>query len=257
VNVVYISIVEGNPHLRSLLGWHLQQAGYCVQSFSTIAQAKKAFLSRQPTLAILDSDLPDGDGLELCHWLHQQRQTLILILSARDREKDIVVGLKSGADDYLTKPFGMQEFGARVEALIRRMRVTCAPLYLDYGDLKIDLVHRRVQLGGNFIELTPQEFSLLYVLAQAEGSTLSRSELLERAWPDAIDNPRTIDTHVLSLRKKIELDPRQPSLIQTVRNVGYRFNPGILSKETASSSSIISKIDSVNGNTRNLSKVTT
>jgi two-component system OmpR family response regulator len=96
---------------------------------------------------------------------------------------------------------------------------------LDYGDLKIDLVHRRVEFQGSFIDLTPQEFSLLYVLAQAQGSTLSRSELLRRAWPEAIDNPRTIDTHVLSLRKKIEIDPRQPSLIQTVRNVGYRFNP--------------------------------
>ena len=83
---------------------------------------------------------------------------------------------------------------------------------------------RRVQCAGEFIELTPQEFSLLYVLAQAEGTPLSRSELLRRAWPDAIDNPRTIDTHVLSLRKKIETDPRKPSLIQTVRNVGYRFN---------------------------------
>jgi two-component system OmpR family response regulator len=99
---------------------------------------------------------------------------------------------------------------------------------LDYGDLKIDLVQRRVRFKEEFIELTPQEFSLLYVLAQAGGVALSRSELLRRAWPDAIDNPRTIDTHVLSLRKKIEIDPRQPSMIQTVRNVGYRFNPEIL-----------------------------
>ncbi|MFM7352608.1 MAG: winged helix-turn-helix domain-containing protein, partial [Microcystis aeruginosa] len=95
---------------------------------------------------------------------------------------------------------------------------------LDYGDMKIDLAQRRVQCYGEFIELTPQEFSLIYVLAQAEGIPLSRSELLRRAWPDAIDNPRTIDTHILSLRKKIEIDPRKPSLIQTVRNVGYRFN---------------------------------
>jgi two-component system OmpR family response regulator len=85
-----------------------------------------------------------------------------------------------------------------------------------------------VRLQGEFVDLTPQEFSLLYVLAQAGGSPLSRSELLRRAWPDAIDNPRTIDTHVLSLRKKVELDPRQPSLIQTIRNVGYRFNMEIL-----------------------------
>jgi two-component system OmpR family response regulator len=149
-------------------------------------------------------------------------------LSARNGEKEIVRGLKAGADDYLTKPFGMQEFMARIEALTRRMRVASAPLHLEYGDLKIDLVQRRVEFKGEFIDLTPQEFSLLYVLAQAEGTALSRSELLSRAWPEAIDNPRTIDTHVLSLRKKIETDPRQPSLIQTVRNVGYRFNLDLL-----------------------------
>ncbi|MGF1478740.1 MAG: response regulator transcription factor [Cyanophyceae cyanobacterium] len=232
---VDIAIVEGNPHLRSLLAWHLQQSEYRVQQFSCIGQTRKVFLRHQPTLAVIDSDLPDGDGVELCRWLYQQNQTLILLLSARNNEKEVVRGLKSGADDYLTKPFGMQEFLARVEALVRRIRVTSAPLYLDYGPLKIDLVQRRVQYKGSYIELTPQEFSLLYVLAQAQGVPLSRSELLGRAWPDAIDNPRTIDTHVLSLRKKIESDPRQPSLVQTVRNVGYRFNPDIL-KEVATQS---------------------
>jgi two-component system OmpR family response regulator len=118
----------------------------------------------------------------------------------------------------------MQEFLARVEALTRRSRTTAAPALLDYGDLKIDLIQRRVRFKDELIELTPQEFSLLYVLAQAGGLPLSRSELLRKAWPDAIDNHRTVDTHVLSLRKKIEVDPRQPNLIQTVRNVGYRFN---------------------------------
>jgi two-component system OmpR family response regulator len=186
------------------------------------------FYSRQPTLAILDSDLPDGDGIEFCSWLQQQRQSLILMLSARDTEADIVRGLKAGADDYLTKPFGMQEFLARVEALLRRLRAISAPASLDYGDLKIDLVQRRVRYQKEFIDLTPQEFSLLYVLAQTGGTPLSRAELLRRAWPEAIDNPRTIDTHILSLRKKIERDPRQPSLIQTVRNVGYRLNTEIL-----------------------------
>lgn len=225
---VCIQIIEGNPHLRSLLGWHLQQAGYWVCQSPSIEHARETFSSRQPKLVILDSDLPDGDGLELCNWLGQQRQSLILMLSARNSESDIVAGLKAGADDYLTKPFGMQEFLARIEALMRRVRVTAVPVSLDYGDLTIDLVQRRVHLKSELIELTPQEFSLLYVLAQANGIPLSRSELLRRAWPDAIDNPRTIDTHVLSLRKKIETDPRQPSLIQTVRNVGYRFNAEVI-----------------------------
>lgn len=228
MGLVHISIIEGNPHLRSLLAWHLQQAGYIVQQCANLHQARNALSNHQPTLVIVDSDLPDGDGVELCRTLWEQRQSLILILSARNGEKDVVDGLKAGADDYLKKPFGMQEFMARVEALIRRLRMASVPLYLDYGAIKIDLAQRRVQFRGEYIELTPQEFSLLYVLAQAEGIPLTRSELLRRAWPDAIDNPRTIDTHVLSLRKKIETDPRQPSLIQTVRNVGYRFNIELL-----------------------------
>jgi two-component system OmpR family response regulator len=224
VGAFCIQIVEANPHLRSLLGWHLQQAGYWVHQTADLHQAREVFQHRQPTLIILDSELPDGSGIEFCRWLQQQQQSLILMLSARSSETDIVEGLRAGADDYLTKPFGMQEFLARVEALTRRSKAPAPPASLDYGDLKIDLVHRRVRFKGDLVDLTPQEFSLLYVLAQAGGLPLSRLELLRRAWPDAIDNPRTVDTHILSLRKKVETDPRQPSLIQTVRNVGYRFN---------------------------------
>ncbi len=243
----HISIVESNPHLRSLLGWHLQQSGYVVSQSASLQQSRDAFYRHQPILVIIDSDLPDGDGLELSHWLYQQQKSLILLLSARNSEQDIVRGLKTGADDYLTKPFGMQEFLARVEALIRRKRSTASvPLSMECRDLKIDLAQRRVQLKGNFIELTPQEFSLLYVLAQAEGSALSRSELLHRAWPEAIDNPRTVDTHVLSLRKKIEFNPRQPNIIQTVRNVGYRFNPDLIETEDDSLSDSMAMNHQVN-----------
>jgi len=225
----HILIVESNPHLRSLLGWHLQQSGYVVSQSASLQQGRDAFYRHQPTLVIIDSDLPDGDGLELSHWLYQQQKSLILLLSALNSEQDIVKGLKTGADDYITKPFGMQEFLARVETLVRRMRLSnSVPLSMEYKDLKIDLAQRRVKLRDDFIELTPQEFSLLYVLAHAQGNPLSRSELLQRAWPDAIDNPRTVDTHVLSLRKKIEFNPRQPNIIQTVRSVGYRFNPDLI-----------------------------
>ncbi len=224
---IFVEIIEGNPHLRSLLGWHLQQAGYTVHQSADLRQAREYFKSRLPNLVIIDSELPDGEGIEFCRWLQPQCQSLVLMLSARNTESDIVEGLKAGADDYLTKPFGMQEFLARVEALSRRCRSAIAPASLDYGFLKIDLIQRRVCVKEAYIDLTPQEFSLLYVLAQASGSPLSRSELLRRAWPDEIDNHRTVDTHVLSLRKKIEIDPRQPSLIQTVRNVGYRFNADV------------------------------
>lgn len=226
-----ISIIEGNPHLRSLLGWHLQQVGYSVWQSADFHQAREVFYTHQPNLVILDAELPGGNGLEFCRWLRQQ-QSLILMLSSRQTEADIVRGLKAGADDYLTKPFGMQEFLARTEALMRRNRTLAPPASLDYGILKIDLVQRRVRLRGQLIELTPQEYSLLYVLAQADGEPLSRSELLRRAWPDSIDNPRTIDTHVLSLRKKVEVDPRQPILIKTVRNVGYRLNLEMLKPDS-------------------------
>jgi two-component system OmpR family response regulator len=228
VESISIHIVEGNPHLRSLLGWHLQQAGFAVYQSGTIQQAKRHLNSGELTLVVLDSDLPDGDSLEFCYWLHRYQQAVILMLSGRHGESDIVAGLKAGADDYLGKPFGMREFMARVEALARRFRATNVPLLLDYGQLKINLAQRKVYLQGEKIEFTPQEFSLLYVLAQAQGIALSRLELLRRAWPEAIDNPRTIDTHILSLRKKLETNPRQPLLIQTVRNVGYRLNIDVL-----------------------------
>ncbi|MBD2107161.1 response regulator [Nodosilinea sp. FACHB-141] len=232
MGAVSVQIIEGNPHLRSLLGWHLQQAGYRVFQSADVVRTRDLFQSRQPDLVILDSQLPDGDGVELCKWLHSQGQPLIMILSACNTETDIVTGLRAGADDYMTKPFGMQEFLARVEALTRRVRLMSAPASLTYGDLNIDLVQRRVNFRGDYIDLTPQEFSLLYVLTQAAGSPLSRTDLLRRAWPDAIDNPRTVDTHILSLRKKIEVDPRQPNIIQTVRNVGYRFNVERVSAES-------------------------
>lgn len=219
-----VLIVEENPHLRSLLGWHLQQEGYLVSQSADIRSAKEKLPQIQPSLIVLEAELPSGNSLEFCQWLQERQQSLILILSARNTEADIVAGLRAGADDYLTKPFGIQEFLARVEALLRRQRKITPLFSLDYGDLTIDLVHRRVKFKGYFIDLTPQEFSLLYVLAQAGGLALTRSELLQRAWPDAIDNPRTIDTHVLSLRKKIDINPGEPSLIQTVRSVGYRFN---------------------------------
>lgn len=221
---IHVQIVESNPHLRSLLGWHLQQVGYKVCHYADLRQAREGVRTNSADLMILDSDMPDGDGIEFCRWLRSQHPSLVLILSAHSTEADVVRGLKAGADDYLTKPFGMQELLARVEALMRRNRSPQAPASLNYGAINIDLVHRRVQLHSEFVDLTPQEFSLLYVLAQAGGTALSRTELLRRAWPDAIDNHRTVDTHVLSLRKKIEADPRQPNVIQTVRNVGYRFN---------------------------------
>jgi two-component system, OmpR family, response regulator len=218
---VRIHIVEGNHNLRSLLAWHLQQAGYQVQQSSTLAQAHQSCTQELPTLAIVDSDLPDGEGIDFCQWLYPQGNSLILMLSARIREIDLVTALQAGVDDYLKKPFGMPEFLARVAALLRRNRtITTIPTDMTHGDLRIDLVRRCIYLRDRSIDLSPQEFSLLYVLAQANGRPVHRSELLKRAWDIAVDNPRTVDSHVLSLRKKLG----HPDPIETVRKVGYRLN---------------------------------
>jgi two-component system, OmpR family, response regulator len=218
---VQIHLIEGNQNLRSLLTWHLQQAGYQVQQSATLAHAYQSCAQELPLLAIVDSDLPDGEGIEFCQWLYPQGNALILMLSARIREIDLVSALQAGVDDYLKKPFGMPEFLARVAALLRRSRIaTTIPTDMTCGDLQIDLVRRSVCLRNRSIDLSPQEFSLLIVLAQANGRAVHRTELLKRAWDVEIDNPRTVDTHVLTLRKKLG----HPDPIETVRKIGYRLN---------------------------------
>jgi two-component system, OmpR family, response regulator len=226
---VRIQIIEGNHNLRSLLAWHLHQAGYQVLQSPDLARAYQSCAQGLPDLAILDSDLPDGEGIEFCQWLYPQGQSLILMLSARIREIDVVTALQAGVDDYLKKPFGMPEFLARVAALLRRNRTLgTMPTDVTYGDLRIDPIRRCVYIKNRSLgqpleqrlDLTPQEFSLLYVLAQANGQPVHRTELLKRAWDIDVDNPRTVDSHVLTLRKKLG----QPDPIVTVRKVGYRLN---------------------------------
>ena len=192
-----------------------------MQQSSTLAQAYQCCTQQLPTLAIVDSDLPDGEGIEFCQWLYPQGNSLMLMLSARIREIDLVNALQAGVDDYLKKPFGMPEFLARVAALLRRSRsMTTIPTDMTCGELRIDLVRRCIYLRNRSIDLSPQEFSLIYVLAQANGRPVHRSELLKRAWDINVDNSRTVDSHVLSLRKKLG----HPDPIETVRKVGYRLN---------------------------------
>ncbi len=234
---VRIHIIEGNHNLRSLLAWHLQQLGYQIQQSPTLEHADRVYGEGLPMLIVVDSDLPDGEGIEFCQRLSPQGITPILMLSARIREIDVVTALQAGVDDYLKKPFGMPEFLARVAALVRRNRCSISiaagkpltiPSDLIAGDLRIDLVRRRVYSQDRSIDLTPQEFSLIYVLAQANGQPVHRRDLLQRAWDVAVDNPRTIDSHVLSLRKKLDHSHSHglPStlVIETVRGIGYRLN---------------------------------
>ena len=219
-----ILVVEENPHLSALLVWHLQQMGHRVQTANEIRQAKAVLQSDPIQLLILDDDLSPQEGVRLCNWAYRHWNLLILMLSSRNGDQDVIKALQAGADDYLIKPMSMQVLCARVSVLSRRLFRSLPPTYLRFGPVQIDLVQRRVMVADQEVELTPQEFSLLFVLVQGNGSPLSRTDLLQRAWPDAIDNPRTVDTHILSLRKKLEPDPRHPTLIRTVRNVGYCFD---------------------------------
>jgi len=220
---ISIYILEGNPHLRGLLVWQLEQSGYGVEAIASSTALQGAIAERSPHLVILDGDLPDQEGLILCRWVHQHSQALILMLSSRQEEHHYIQAFQAGADAYLVKPLSMQMLTAHVQMLVRRWQRTLIPSELTFGDLQIDLVQRRVMRLQQVIDLTPQEFSLLFVLVQSAGVTLSRRELLRRAWSDHTNNPRTVDTHILSLRKKLMVEGDQPSLIETIRNVGYRF----------------------------------
>ena len=214
-----IAVVIGNPNLRSILTTQLQQQGHQVRQTASMAMAQQEITRLLPDIVIVDYDLADGSGTELCQWLQIHSNTLILMLSTRLTEAEIVTGLEF-ADDYLKKPFGMREFLARVATLLRRSRTNVLPSEIVHGDLQVDLVRRRVYCYQKAIDLTPQEFSLLYVLLQSHGQPVSRMELLHRAWDENMGNSRTVDTHILSLRKKLP----QPDSIVTVRQFGYQLN---------------------------------
>jgi DNA-binding response OmpR family regulator len=213
-----IAVVIGNPNLRSILAEQLQQQGHQVRQTAGMDTACQEISKLLPDLAIVDYDLADGSGTELCRWLRLHSNTLILMLSTRLTETEIITALEF-ADDYLKKPFGMKEFLARVAALLRRSRTNVLPSEIVHGDLRVDLVRGRVYCCNQAIDLTPQEFSLLYVLLQSNGQPVSREELLHRAWDENMGSSRTVDTHILSLRKKLQ----QPDWIVTVRHFGYQL----------------------------------
>jgi two-component system, OmpR family, response regulator len=212
-----IAVAIGNANLRAVLVSQLQQQGHRVQHGASAVAARSHILDLRPGLIIVDYDLADGTGLELCQWLQEAANPApILMLSTRLEEATISAAL-AYVDDYLKKPFGMGELLARVSVLLRRSQ--SLPSEIVRGSLRIDLVRRRVFYHDESVDLTPQEFSLLYVLLQSGGHPLDRAELMRRAWDDNMGNSRTVDNHILSLRKKL----KQSSLIQTVRQYGYRL----------------------------------
>ena len=214
--------------MQTLLAYPLRKDGYEVVPALDGQEALDRFDDRAFDLIVLDVMLPKIDGLEVCRLLRGRSAVPIIMLTARTEEIDKVLGLELGADDYITKPFSIREFRSRVKAVLRRVdmqrtEVSAGPI--EHDRLSIDRGRRSVELDGEPVTLTFVEFEILTALAEHPDRVLSRRMLLERLWGDSTyRDPRTIDVHIRHLREKIELDPREPRLLLTVRGVGYRMH---------------------------------
>jgi DNA-binding response OmpR family regulator len=221
-----ILVVDDDPAIRNLISRYLSQQNYQIEVAADGKTALKVFEQFNPDLVILDLNLPDTTGLALCREMQNQTHVLILMLTS---EQDPKLGLKEGADDFVTKPFDLEELSLRIKAILKR-RISLYNLEyhnLIYRDLIIDPNRREVYLKGELVILSALEFDLLYCLASKPGRAWKRAELLEKVWgyqDDSSEGGRVIDVHIGQIRKKIEPDPKNPSFIQTVRSVGYRFD---------------------------------
>jgi DNA-binding response OmpR family regulator len=226
-----ILVVEDEQAIRDLLRLHLDLAHFDVREAADGRRGLDLARAERFDVIILDVMLPGLDGVTLCRALRLEgasRDAPILMLTARDTESDKVLGLESGADDYVAKPFGIRELLARVEALIRRHQRTGAaalpPQRIAAGALQVDIDKRQAMVRGVPVDLTRQEFDLLALLAARPGMVFSRAALLQQVWRgDAYVTERTVDTVVSRLRRKIESDPQNPTLILTAWGVGYKF----------------------------------
>lgn len=218
-------IVDDEKAIRRFLRSTLIAEDFDVEEAETAAAALASATALKPDLIVLDLGLPDGDGATLIAPLAKLGAPAIIILSALDEEARKVAALDLGADDFVTKPFGVAEFMARVRvALRRRVQAQGAPPIYDDGRLMVDLVKRVVRVGGEDPALTPREFGLLHALVLNAGKVLTHSQLLKRAWPqDAAADVQALRVHMRHLRQKIEANPEAPALIVTEPGVGYRF----------------------------------
>ena len=234
-----ILVVDDEEILREMIEFNLRREGYEVLLASDGEEALEFARALEPDLIILDIMLPVIDGLQVLRTLRQDSTVPILLLSARGEEIDRVLGLELGADDYLTKPFAMRELVARARAMIRRSRIQpldSSPIeprrsedparqIISTGDLSIDAAARQIRVQGDLIEMKPKEYDLLLYLVKHPGIVLSRDALLREVWGYAYPiDTRTVDVHIRGIRQKIERDPSQPALIETVRGYGYRFS---------------------------------
>ncbi|MGE0816276.1 MAG: response regulator [Vicinamibacterales bacterium] len=229
--MAHVLVVEDDPHIRDLIALHLGLEGLEHSAAGDGKDALARLNASRVDLVVLDLMLPGVDGLTVCKAMRRggpNADTPVLMLTARGEESDKVLGLESGADDYLAKPFGVREFVARVRALLRRPRAAAGAgaahdLVALHG-VEIDVPRRRVTVRGQPVELTAQEFRLLHLLATHPGIVFSREALLSRVWPDqTYVTPRSVDTLVKRLRKRIEVDTETPALVLTVWGAGYKF----------------------------------
>ena len=222
-----ILVVDDERKIAELARDYLEHAGFAVRTAADGEAALSAIRHERPDLIVLDLGLPDLDGLDVTRTIRRDSGLPIIMLTARGDELDKLLGLELGADDYLTKPFSPRELVARVRAVLRRSdaaHVDPAETRIRAGDLTLDLARMRADLAGRAIELTPTEFGLLAALARRPGRIFTRSQLLDAVHGVAFESyERAIDTHIKNLRRKIEPDPRQPALIQTVYGIGYRL----------------------------------
>jgi two-component system, OmpR family, alkaline phosphatase synthesis response regulator PhoP len=228
-----VLIVEDEVPIQNILCSYLRAEGYTVYTANDGPSALAQMWAVRPSLVILDIMLPGMDGFEVCRRIQQDFDVYILFLTARSEEVDKLIGLSIGADDYLTKPFSPRELTARVKTILRRSRTPGPRMLatrpaerpvLRFVELMIDPASHSVWRGGSAISLTPREFELLYVLAEQAGRVCNREQLLEQVWGnDFAGIERVVDVHIKQIRRKLEDDPGNPKLIQTLRGVGYRL----------------------------------
>jgi two-component system alkaline phosphatase synthesis response regulator PhoP len=220
-----ILLVEDEPGLRKTLGDRIRDEGLKVETAGNGVDGFEKAASGLFDLVVLDIMLPGKNGLDVCRDLrHEGVDTPILMLTARGQAFDKVLGLKIGADDYVTKPFEMPEFLARIEALLRRPALKGYSSALRFGAIRFDPRRAEVWRDGKQVPVSAREFQLLKYFTEHRGETLTREQLLRGVWGyDSTPSTRTVDVHVAWLRQKLEEDPKQPKWIVTVHGIGYRF----------------------------------
>jgi two-component system response regulator MtrA len=220
-----VLLVEDDPSIREVTALGLGAVGYRVTSCGDGRDALERFRGERFEAVLLDVMLPSLDGFEVCREIRRESRVPIVMLTARSDTIDVVVGLESGADDYVTKPFEMPELVARVRAVLRRSSAPAEHSAILLGELEVDPSAFTARRGGRDLALTATEFRLLLELASRPGRVFTREVLLERVWSyDYLGDSRLVDVAVQRLRAKVEVDPARPCLIRTVRGAGYRLD---------------------------------